>query len=213
MAGDAHARIGALSGRLNDNLSAVEASLDALTVRAPAKGRLTNFLLQPGQTLKAGDSAGQVDSEGAYKLTAEVDEFYLSRVATGQAAVADIDGRPVPLKVFRVLPQVAQGHFHVEFTFAGAPPPLRRGQSLEVRLVLGETRPAVTLPNEAWLESSGGAYAFVLSADGRRADRRAIVVRRRNPEQVEVAQGLSPGERVVVSSYTGLSPYAHLILR
>jgi HlyD family secretion protein len=213
MAGDAHGRIRTLSGRLNDDLAAVEASLDALIVKAPTKGRLTNFLLQPGQALKAGDTVGQVDSEGDYKLTAEVDEFYLGRVAMGQAAVADLDGRQVPLKVFRVLPQVAQGRFHVEFAFSGPPPALRRGQSLDVRLILGDTHPAVTLPNEAWMESSGGAYAFVLRPDGRQADRRAIVVRRRNPEQVEVASGLRPGERVVVSSYAGLSPYAHLILR
>jgi HlyD family secretion protein len=213
MAGDAHTRIRTLSGRLNDNLTAVEASLDALTVKAPTKGRLTNFLLQPGQALKAGDSVGQVDSEGAYKLTAEVDEFYLGRVAVGEAATADLGGRQVPMKVFRVLPQVAQGRFHVEFAFVSQPPALRRGQSLDVRLILGDTHPAVTLPNEAWMETSGGAYAFVVRPGGGQADRRTIVVRRRNPEQVEVAQGLSPGERVVVSSYAGLSPYAHLILR
>jgi HlyD family secretion protein len=211
---DQAARIRALAGRLNENLAAVEASLDALVIKAPMKGRLTNFLLQPGQPLKAGDSVGQVDSEGAYKLTAELDEFYLGRVAVGQLATADIDGRPVPLKVARVLPQVVQGHFHVELAFQGAAPAaLRRGQSLDMRLVLGDTRPALTLPNEAWLEGSGGSFAFVVRPDGRQADRRAITVRRRNPQQVEVASGLSPGERVVVSSYAGLSPYAHLILR
>jgi HlyD family secretion protein len=203
-----------LSGRLNDNLGAVQSSLEALTIKAPMKGRLTNFLLQPGQPLKAGDSVGQVDSEGAYKLTAELDEFYLGRVAVGQSASADIDGHAVPLKVARVLPQVTQGRFHVEFAFQGTPPSaLRRGQSLDVRLILGDTRQAVVVPNEAWLEGSGGAYAFVVRADGRHADRRTITVRRRNPQQVEVASGLSPGERVVVSSYAGLSPYAHLILR
>ena len=214
MGADQAGRVRALSGRLNDNLSAVEASLDALIIKAPMKGRLTNFLLQPGQALKAGDSVGQVDSEGAYKLTAEIDEFYLGRVAVGQSASADIEGRQVPLKVARVLPQVVQGHFHVELAFQGAAPgSLRRGQSLDVRLVLGDTRPAVTVPNEAWLEGSGGAFAFVVRPDGRQADRRAIAVRRRNPQQVEVASGLRPGERIVVSSYAGLSPYAHLILR
>jgi HlyD family secretion protein len=211
---DQHARIRALSGRLDDNLAAVEASLGALTIKAPVKGRLTNFLLQPGQPLKAGETVGQVDSEGAYKLTAELDEFYLGRVAVGQAATADLDGQAIPLKVARVLPQVAQGRFHVEFAFQGPPPAgLRRGQSLDVRLILGDTRPATTLPNEAWLEGSGGAYAFVVRPDGRHADRRVITVRRRNPQQVEVAAGLRPGERVVVSSYAGLAPYAHLILR
>jgi HlyD family secretion protein len=207
-------QVRALSGRLNDNLSAVQSSLDALVIKAPMKGRLTNFLLQPGQALKAGDSVGQVDSEGAYKLTAEVDEFYLGRVAVGQTASADIEGHATPMKVARVLPQVTQGHFHVELAFQSPPPAsLRRGQSVDVRLVLGDTRPAVVLPNEAWLEGSGGAYAFVVTADGHRADRRSITVRRRNPEQVEIGSGLAPGDRVVVSSYTGLSSYAHLILR
>src|SRR5579859_431672 len=207
-------QVRALSARLNDNLTAVQASLDALTIKAPMKGRLTNFLLQPGQPLKAGDSVGQVDSEGAYKLTAELDEFYLGRVAVGQSASADIDGHAVPVKVARVLPQVTQGHFHVELAFQGSmPATLRRGQSLDVRLILGDTRPALVLPNEAWLEGSGGSFAFVVRPDGHTADRRAITVRRRNPQQVEVASGLSPGERVVVSSYAGLAPYAHLILR
>jgi HlyD family secretion protein len=211
---DQAARVRALSDRLNANLSVVEDSLGALTVKAPMQGRLTNFTLQPGQTLKAGDPVGQVDSEGAYKLTAEVDEFYLGRVVVGQSASADLDGRQVPMKVFRVLPQVTQGRFHVEFAFQGpAPTGLRRGQSLDVRLVLGDTRPAIVVPNEAWLEGSGGSYAFVVRADGRHADRRAITVHRRNPQQVEIASGLRPGERVVVSSYAGLSPYAHLILR
>jgi HlyD family secretion protein len=154
-----------------------------------------------------------VDSEGAYKLTAEIDEFYLGRIAPGQAASADVGGRSVALRVLRVLPQVANGAFRAEFAFQGAAPPaLRRGQTVEVRLTLGDTRQALLLPNGGWLEASGGAWAFVLKGDGR-AERRAIAIGRRNPEQVEVLRGLRPGERVVVSSYSGLEPYKHLILR
>ena len=89
-------------------------------MRAPVAGRLTDFTLQPGQSLKAGDPVGQIDSEGAYKLTADVDEFYLGRVAPGQKATADFDGRTVPLTVSRVLPQVTNGRFRVELTFDGA---------------------------------------------------------------------------------------------
>jgi HlyD family secretion protein len=69
------------------------------------------------------------------------------------------------------------------------------------------------LPNGGWLEASGGTYAFVATADGGRATRRAIAIGRRNPQQVEVLKGLRPGERVVVSSYAGLEPYKSLILR
>lgn len=208
------AQIGQMASRLRSNLEVVQASLGSLVVRAPMAGRLTNFTLQPGQTLKAGDTLGQVDSEGAYKITAEIDEFYLGRIAAGQPATAEIDGRTLPLRVTKVLPQVANGRFRAELGFVGTTPAgLRRGQSLDLRLTLGDTRPALVLPNGAWMEGSNGAYAFVLRAGGRRADKRTITVGRRNPQQVEVTSGLTPGETVVVSSYASLAAYKHLILR
>lgn len=208
------AQIRALAGRLNANLRVVQESLNALVVEAPVAGRLTNFALQPGQALKAGDTVGQIDSEGAYKLTAEVDEFYLGRIAPGRPATAEAAARPVALHVTKVLPQVTAGRFRAEFGFDGAPPPgLRRGQSLDLRLTLGDTRPALVLPNRAWMDGSGGAYVFVLRPGGGRAERRAITIGRRNPQQVEIVSGLRAGEKVVVSSYAGLEPYAQLILR
>jgi HlyD family secretion protein len=169
--------------------------------------------LQPGQSLKAGDAMGQIDSEGAYKLTADVDEFYLGRVAPGQRAVADLDGRTAPLTVSRVLPQVTGGRFRAELTFDGpTPATLRRGQAIDIRVTLGDTRPALTAPNGAWLEGSGGAYAFVMAGGGRRATRRTITIGRRNPEQVEITSGLQAGERIVTSSYAGFDKFSHLIL-
>jgi HlyD family secretion protein len=137
-----------------------------------------------------------------------VDEFYLGRVAVGQHATADIDGAPVALTVARVKPQVANGTFRAELTFDGAPPAgLRRGESTECRITLGATRTATVLPNGAWLESSGGATAFVLDADGRHARRRAITTGRRNPDQVEILSGLAPGERVLISATSNYDKY------
>lgn len=206
------AQIRKTAARLNGNLEIVQASLGALTLRAPSAGRLTNFTLQPGQPLKVGDTVGQVDDEHAYKLLAEIDEFYLGQIAPGQTASATLDGTTAPLTVLRVLPQVTDGHFRAELGFLGGPPAgLKRGQSLDLRLTLGGARPALVLPNGPWLEVSGGSWAFVLASAGR-AERRAITTSRRNPEQVEVTRGLSAGDRVVVSSYSGLQAYKHLLL-
>ena len=198
---------------LNSNLAVVKSSLDALIVRAPVAGRLTDFTLQPGQSLKAGDQVGQIDSESAYKLTADVDEYYLGRVTAGQPATADFDGHAVALTVSRVLPQVTNGRFRAELTF-NKPPSfgLHRGESTDVRITLGDTHQALVAPNGAWLEGGGGSFAFVLDGGGRRADRRPITLGRRNPQQVEVTSGLRPGDRVVTSSYDGYAKSTHLIL-
>jgi HlyD family secretion protein len=191
------ARLDDTRGRLEGNLAAVRAGLDALVIRAPAGGRLTNFTLQPGQTLKPGDAAGQVDSEGAWKLTADVDEYYLGRVAVGQKAAAG----DLRLTVSKVLPAVTDGRFRVELTFDGtAPAGLNRGQTVDIRITLGSTAPALVAPVGGWLESGGGSSAFVLDSDGAHARRRAVKTGRRNPEQVEILSGLRPGERIITSN-------------
>ncbi|MEH3123575.1 MAG: efflux RND transporter periplasmic adaptor subunit [Sphingomonas phyllosphaerae] len=183
-------------GRLESNLAAVRAGLDALVIRAPASGRLTNFVIQPGQTLKPGDAAGQVDSEGSWKLEADVDEYFLGRVAVGQKASAG----EMRLTVSKVLPAVKDGRFRVELTFDRAPPGLNRGQTLDIRITLGSTAPALVAPVGGWLESGGGSSVFVLDADGAHARRRTVKTGRRNPEQVEILSGLRVGERIVTSN-------------
>jgi HlyD family secretion protein len=200
--------------QLQGNLASVRRSLDALNVRAPASGRLTAFELQPGQTVKPGDRIGQIDTEGAYKLAAQIDEFYLGRVALGQAASVRQDGRTYRAAVSRILPQVRNGRFQIELQFQGAhPAALRRGQTLDLEVTLGDTRPALILPNGPYLEATGGSWIFVVDKSGRRAERRMIKTGRRNPLEVEVLGGLQPGERVLTSSYQGFADQTRLILR
>lgn len=200
--------------RLRSNLDVVEESLDALVLRAPLSGRLTNFELQPGQSLKAGDKIGQIDSEGLYRLDADIDEFYLGRVAVGERADADLGDTKIALTVSRVHPQVTNGQFRAELTFDKPPPTgLRRGESVDLRITLGETHRALVLPNSAWLEASGGSSAFVVALNGRTADRVSITSGRRNPDQVEITDGLHEGDQVIVSSYNSFKNFNHLAIK
>jgi HlyD family secretion protein len=193
-------RLADTQARLSGNLAAVRGGLSALTIRAPAAGRLTNFTLQPGQTLKPGDPAGQVDSEGSWKLTADVDEYYLGRVAVGQKARAE----GATLTVSKVLPAVKEGRFRVELTFDTTPANLNRGQTLDIRITLGAASKAVVAPVGGWLAVDNGAFAFVVDADGTHATRRPVKLGRRNPEAVEILSGLNPGDRIVTTNLSSV---------
>lgn len=182
--------------RLQSNLAAVRGSLDTLTIRAPMAGRLTNFTLQPGQTLSPGDSAGQVDSEGAWKLEADVDEYFLRRVRVGQKAQTE-DGAAVV--VSKVLPTVTNGRFRIELTFDDLPEKaLNRGQAVDIRITLGSAKSAVVVPMGRWL-AEGGSTLFVVDPDGSRAHRVTVEIGRRNPRQVEILSGVEPGQKVILS--------------
>jgi HlyD family secretion protein len=204
-------RLAETRARLSSNLAAVRDSLDALTLRAPATGRLTNFTIQPGQALKPGDPAGQVDGEGQWKLVADVDQYFLGRVSVGQSASAE---GGLKLVVIKVLPAVTDGRFRVELGFRGNPPAgLNRGQALDARITLGAARLAIVAPVGGWLDSDGGAAAYVLDEGGRHAVRRPIKIGRRNAEQVEILSGLAPAERIVTSDTSGFNKSASINLK
>ena len=198
---------------LRASLTVVRGKLDSLVLRAPVAGKVADMHLNVGEIHNRGDRLGQIVADGGYKIEARVDEYYLDRVRVGQTGEVEADGRAWPLRVTRVDPQVKDAAFLVELAFAGAgPKSVAPGQALEGKITLGGDRPGLLLPAGAFLEKSGGAWALVVSADGKQADRRRIRIGRRNADQVEVLEGLKPGERVITSDYTGFEKVERVVL-
>jgi len=201
----------ASAASLNGSLDIARGSLNQLNIRAPVSGQLSGFDIQLGQSLQQGQRVGQIDSAGGNKLQADVDEFYLGRVKVGQTGTADVDGKTYKLRVAKVYPQVRNGQFQIDLTFDGAEPQaMQRGQTVQTRLTLGDSSKAVLIPNGAFFNDTGGNWIFVVDKSGNGATRREVQLGRRNAEFIEVLNGLSPGERVVTSTYSGLTDNTQL---
>jgi HlyD family secretion protein len=200
------AQLRASNASLSGSLDIARAILDALNLRAPVTGQLTAFSIQVGQSLNRGERLGQIDSAGRNKLVAQVDEFYLGRVEPGQVATVEAGGKSFKAKVAKIYPQVRNGTFEVDLHFVGAEPAeLQRGQTMQVRLTLGDPTPATLIPNGAFYNETGGAWVFVVTPDGDAAVKRPVRLGRRNADHIEVLEGLEPGERVITSPYTGFA--------
>lgn len=207
------AQLRASTAALNQSLELARLSLDALNLRAPVAGQLTAFSIQVGQSFNRGERLGQIDSAGRNKLRAQVDEFYLGRVAEGQLANAEIGGRQHRMRVSKIYPQVRNGAFEIDLQFVGQEPAdLQRGQTVQIRLTLGDPAPALLIPNGAFYNETGGNWVFVVAPDGRGAVKRQVRLGRRNSDYIEVLDGLDPGERVITSPYTGFAERDRLSL-
>jgi HlyD family secretion protein len=199
---DALAQMGKAIGGLQSGLLLVNATVEALAVRAPVDGMLTGFRLQVGETVRTDQHIGRIDDPNRFKLSAQVDEFYLNRVGKGRLGSVRQGEQDYPVEVSTVYPQIREGRFTVEMVFTrGQPPVLSPGQGLEAHVTLGEPAAALLLPSSAFINDTGGAWVFVLDRQGDIAVRRQVRVGRRSNSQVEVLAGLSAGEKVIVSSY------------
>lgn len=188
---------------LQSGLQLVSATVDALAVRAPSDGVLTDFRMLVGQTVRTDQHIGRIDDPRHFKLSAQVDEFYLSRLTVGRIGSVTQDGKTYALKVATVYPQIKEGRFTAEMVFTdGQPEVISPGQSMDTQLTLGEPAKAMLLPNGAFANDTGGSWVFVVGRDGESVAKRSVKLGRRNNAQVEVLSGLAPGEQVIISSYT-----------
>jgi len=188
--------------QLQTGLTFARKNLDDLNVRAPVSGKLSGFNIEVGESIVRGGRLGQIDDPDGFKLNVQIDEFYLGRVDLGQVAIAESGRDSYDLRVSKIYPQVNNGQFEVDMLFEDDPAGMRRGQTMQVKLTLGDNSDAILIPNGSFYQETGGNWIFVVSPDGAEAVKRNVQLGRRNTDFIEVLDGLEPGEKVITSPYT-----------
>jgi HlyD family secretion protein len=199
--------------RMWRSLDGVQQILDNLIVTAPISGQLSTMELDPGLSIQQGERIGQIDQLDGFKVRSGIDEFYLARVAPGQSGSFEFAGDTYNVEVERVYPVIQDGQFQVDFQFVDEiPQTLRRGQSVRVRLELGDSGKALLLPRGAFFQQTGGNWVFVIDEEENRAVKNAVRLGRSNRDYFEVVEGLEPGQNVITSSYDAFHQADVLIL-
>lgn len=200
--------------RLRLNLELIKQNEENLTIRAPITGLLSSLIAEVGESKPGGDRLGQIDVEDEFKVRAAIDEHYIARIRTGQTGSFDFAGGTYDLVISRVYPEVIEGQFEADMVFPeGMPDGLRRGQTLQVRVALGELADAMQVPRGGFYQKTGGRWIYVLDPTGEFAVRRQIRLGRQNSQYFEVLEGLEEGETVITSMYDNFGDMERLVLQ
>lgn len=199
--------------RMAINLEGIGKILDNLTLRAPIDGQLSTPHWEVGQAVATGQRLGQVDIVGSYKVRVPIDELYLPRISQGLHATTDFAGKTYSLKITYVYPNITAGRFEVDMDFEGETPQgIRRGQSLRLRIELGQSSEELLLPMGGFYKDTGGNWVFILDGEKRAVRRDIKLGRKMGSEYFEVLEGLKPGDKVITSSYENFGNNEVLIL-
>lgn len=188
--------------RMIQSLQGVGKILDNLTIKSPIDGLLSTPNLFEGQSITSGERLGQIDAIGIYKVKAQMDELYLPRIEKGLNATADIAGKQHKLKISYIYPTIKEGRFETDLDFVdGIPEDIKSGQSIRLRIELGNSSEQLLLNNGAFFNESGGNWVYVLNENGTKAEKRPVQLGRQNAEYFEVLSGIEAGDKVITSSY------------
>lgn len=198
--------------RMQRNLEVVRENLENLIVKAPIAGQLTSFNAEIGESISNGQRLGQVDRLDGFKVNVPVDEHYLPRINVGQDGRFTLSEEDFGLEINKVYPEVQGGLFEVDMFFTEeSPEGIRRGQTLRIRLELGDLAEALLIPKGGFFNTTGGNWVYVIEGD--QAVRRSIRLGRQNPQYFEVLEGLQEGDQVITSSYDTYGDAEILILQ
>jgi HlyD family secretion protein len=199
--------------RMKSNLALMRKKMDDLTIKAPVSGQITSLNAEIGESKARGQRIGQIDVLNGFKVRANIDEHYISRIFAGQKGGFTFNDHSYELQVKKIFTQVTNGQFQVDLEFTrAAPQGIRRGQTLQVRLALSDQTRAVLVPKGGFYQKTGGNWIFKVDAQGNKAFQTDIRLGRQNPEYYEVLEGLEPGDQVVTSSYENYGDMGELVI-
>ena len=139
---------------------------------------------------------GQVDNLDGFRVRAGIDEHYLPRINLGQHGEFDFAGETNRIIIRKIYPEINNGRFDVDLEFIESEPSgIRRGQTVHIRLELGDLSEVVLLNRGGFYQKTGGQWVYILDENESSARKRNIRLGRQNPQMFEVLEGLEGRRR------------------
>lgn len=186
----------------------------SLQVRAGMAGILEEVAIGAGQHVDPGTILARVSNSSKLMARVHVPESQADQVELNQLATITLQDRSFPARVARIDPDVQNGTVSIDLKFVGPQPrdarfDLSAAGSIEVQKLPKVTYvkwPLKTHPDEQLL-------LFRLSSDGSQVQRVRVTLGKTSSDSVQIAEGLQPGDQIIVSDTSAWKSYDHLQLK
>lgn len=187
--------------------------VDKTAIRAPYAGVITRRFIKDGQWLKREDQAFAIADFDTLQARIDVPERSAGLIQPGapvRFAADAVPGRRFEARIERIAPVVdrASGTVGAVVEVDNRDGALRPGLFVRLGINYERIADAVLLPRAALLETEGARHVFVV-ADGK-ATRRAVRLGLADGDRIQVLDGVTAGEQVVVVGQNALTEGARV---
>jgi len=181
--------------------------LDDLKVKAGMTGVLQVLPVEVGQQVAAGTNVARVADPTMLKAELRIAETQTKDIKIGQTAEVDTRNGVVAGRVSRIDPASANGTVGVDITLEGAlPPGARPDLSVDGTVRLEQLNNVIFVGRPAFGQEESTIMLFKLDATGE-AHRTKVVLGRSSVNQIEIREGLQPGDQVILSDMSSYDSF------
>lgn len=184
--------------------------LELAMLRADRDGVLTSIVQEAGATVRRGDVVARIADLSSYRVEATISDVHAAKLAAGMRAKVTMEGAAIDGTIETVDPRIVNGV--VKFFITLDQPSharLRNNLRVDVAVITGSRANTLVVRRGA-LGRSNASHAFVLREGA--AVRVPVRFGLAGTDEIEIVEGLSAGDEVVISDISEYEDVAELRL-
>ena len=200
------AQLNAQAARLNKlrkTLNRAREQVQSLQVRASLDSVVQDLPLEPGQRVSVGGNIAKLARQDHLIAELKIPERQIREVAIGQPVMVDTRRNQILGHVVRIDPAVSQGTVQVDVEFDEAlPPEARPDLSIDGSIAVAELKNTQYVGRPTFAQSDSNTVVYRIHTDGRSAEKVRVRFGRGSSNEIEILDGLAPGDRIILSDHT-----------
>jgi HlyD family secretion protein len=186
--------------------------LDDLKVKAGMHGVLSQVPVEVGQQVGPGTNLARVADPTKLKAEVRIAETQTKDIRIGQLAEVDTRNGIIQGRVSRIDPTATGGTVGVDITLEGdLPPGARPDLSVDGTITLEKLPDVIKVGRPAFGQENSTVMLFKLDANGE-AHRVQVRLGRTSVNEIEILEGLQPGDQVILSDMSAHDAYDRIRL-
>lgn len=188
--------------------------LASLEVTAGVSGELAELPVQEGEWVQAGGTLARVIQPGRLKAEIRIPQTQAQDITVGQMALIDTRNDTIQGEVARIDPAVQGGTVTIDVRLPEElPRSARPDLSVDGTVEIERLEDVIYVGRPAFGQADSRVGMFRLVEDGNVAERVNVQLGRSSVNDIEVREGLQPGDVVILSEMSQWDGYDRIRLR
>ncbi len=200
--------------RLSDIVAFNRDRVASFQVTAGVSGVLAELPLEEGQWVQSGGTLARVVQPGRLKAEIRIPQTQAQDIAAGQLAYIDTRNDTIEGRVVRIDPSVQNGTVTIDVALpAELPRSARPDLSVDGNVVIQRLDDVTYVGRPAYGQANQRVGMFTLVEDGQFAERINVMLGASSVNEIEVREGLQPGDIVILSDMSQWDGFDRVRLR
>lgn len=202
--------------RLADLVRFSRDRIQSMHVTASVSGVLAplDIPLQEGQWVQSGQALSRVVAPGRLKAEIRIPQTQAQEIAVGQVAMIDTRTDTIQGRVVRIDPAVRSGTVTIDVALPqNLPPSARPDLSIDGHVVVERLDDVIHMGRPTFGQANQQTSLFKLVEGGRFAERVTVRLGASSVNDIEVREGLQPGDVVILSDMSQWDGFNRVRLR